>query len=97
MGRIDTLVGTDTGKSARTIANEELAKQLIPTDAQDSLDTLAEIAAWIQDHPEDASAMNEAITALQNQLVGIDAGNGTVKKYVDDAFLACDEYMAVAN
>lgn len=87
-GRIDTLVGTDTGKSARTIANEELAKQLIPAGAQESLDTLAEIAAWIQDHPEDASAMNEAITALQNQLTGIAAGNGTVKKYVDDAISA---------
>jgi len=84
-GRIDTLVGTDTGKSARTIANEELAKQLIPTDAQDSLDTLAEIAAWIQDHPEDASAMNDAINALKNQLAGIPSGWGSVMGYVDDA------------
>lgn len=44
-GRIDTLVGTDTGKSVRTIANEELAAQLIPESAKESLDTLAEIAA----------------------------------------------------
>lgn len=61
---VDTLVGTDTGKSARTIANEELAKQLIPENANESLDTLAEIAAWIQAHPDDASAMNAAITKL---------------------------------
>lgn len=85
---VDTLIGTDTGKSARTIANEELAKQLIPEGAQESLDTLAEIAAWIQSHPDDASAMNAAITALQNKLSGIDDGNGTVKKYVDDAITA---------
>lgn len=85
---IVTIVGDDSGKSVRTIANEELAAQLIGDNAKESLDTLAEIAAWIQDHPDDASAMNAAITALQAQLNGIDAGNGTVKKYVDDAIAA---------
>lgn len=87
-GKITTLVGTDTGKSVRTIANEELAAQLIGDNAKDSLDTLEEIAAWIQNHPDDASAMNAAITALQAQLNGIAAGDGTVKKYVDDAIAA---------
>lgn len=87
-GKVDTLVGEDTGKSARTIANEELAKQLVPEGAKESLDTLAEISAWIQSHPDDASAMNAAIVALQNQLKGISAGDGTVKKYVDDAITA---------
>lgn len=85
---INILVGEDSGKSVRTIANEELAAQLIGDDAKDSLDTLEEIAAWIQAHPDDASAMNAAITALQAQLNGIDAGNGTVKKYIDDAITA---------
>ena len=67
--KVTTLVGTDTDKSVRTIANEELAAQLIPENAKESLDTLTEIAAWIQSHPDDASAMNAAITALQT-LVG---------------------------
>ena len=67
--KVTTLVGTDTNKSVRTIANEELAAQLIPENAKDSLNTLEEIAAWIQSHPDDASAMNAAITALQT-LVG---------------------------
>lgn len=53
----------DEGKSIRTIANEELAAQLIPEDAAASLDTLTEIAQWIQDHPDDAAAMNAAIQA----------------------------------
>ena len=53
-----TLIGTDAGKSARTIANEEL-------------DTLTEIAQWIQDHPNDASAMNAAITKLNGIVAGI--------------------------
>lgn len=67
--KVTTLVGSDTDKSVRTIANEELAAQLIPGGAKESLDTLQEIAAWIQSHPDDASAMNAAITALQT-LVG---------------------------
>ena len=71
LGNVTTLVGSDTGKSARTIANEELAAQLIPESAKDSLDTLQEIAAWIQEHPDDASAMNAAIEALQAVTAGI--------------------------
>lgn len=66
-----TLIGTDTGKSVRTIANEELAAQLIPEGAQESLDTLTEIAQWIQDHPDDAAAMNTAIAKLNGIVSGI--------------------------
>lgn len=68
---VDTLIGTDTGKSVRTIANEELAAQLIPEGAQESLDTLTEIAQWIQDHPDDAAAINTAIAKLNGIVVGI--------------------------
>lgn len=68
---VDTLIGSDTGKSVRTIANEELAAQLIPEGAQESLDTLTEIANWIQEHPDDASAMNTAITKLNGIVAGI--------------------------
>ena len=67
-GKVTTLIGTDTDKSVRTIANEELAAQLIPENAVESLNTLQEIAAWIQAHPSDASAMNAAIEALQTKV-----------------------------
>ncbi len=70
---VGTLIGSDAGKSARTIANEELAAQLIPESAQESLDTLGEIAAWIQEHPGDAATMNAAIAALQGVVAGIGA------------------------
>lgn len=87
---ISTLVGTDSGKSIRTIANEELVAQLIPESAKESLDTLQEIAIWIQNHPDDASTMNAAITALQQKLVlGKNGENedateyATVKEYVE--------------
>lgn len=68
-GKITTLIGDDADKSVRTIANEELAAQLIPEGAKEALDTLQEIAAWIQSHPDDASAMNKAIEDL-TKLVG---------------------------
>lgn len=84
-GKVDTLIGSDSNKSVRTIANEELAAQLVADGAKESLDTLAEIAAWIQSHPDDASAMNEAIVALQNK---VNTGNKTVTAYVTDAIAA---------
>lgn len=80
--KVNTLIGTDTGKSARAIAAEELAKQLIPDGAKESLDTLAEIAAWIQAHPDDASKMNQAIAALQAKTVlGTYMDGETAKEY----------------
>ena len=68
-GKLTTLIGEDANKSVRTIANEELVKQLIPENAAEALDTLQEIAAWIQAHPGDAAAMNKAIEDLE-ALVG---------------------------
>lgn len=65
--KVDTLIGTDANKSVRTIANEELVKQLIPENADASLDTLQEIAAWIQEHPSDASAMSADIEDLKTK------------------------------
>lgn len=85
-GQVSTLIGSDASKSVRAIANEELAAQLIPSNAKDSLDTLQEVAAWIQNHPSDASAMNTAITNLQTQ-VGTAGANATgiEKKIADNA------------
>lgn len=80
---VTTLVGSDTGKSARTIANEELAKQLIPANAGEALDTLTEIAAWIQEHPDDAAAMNADIAALKALVADLPEGK-TVAAYVDE-------------
>lgn len=84
-GKVTTLIGEDTNKSVRTIANEELAAQLIAEGADQALDTLQEIAQWIQDHPKDASAMNTAITALQTK---VDTGDKKVSEYVTEAITA---------
>lgn len=71
--KVATLIGEDADKSVRTIANEELAKQLIAEGAAESLDTLQEIAQWIQDHPGDAAEMNEKIAQLQKDVDAIEA------------------------
>ena len=71
-----TLIGDDSGKSVRTIASEELVEQLIPESAQESMDTLQEIAEWIQAHPDDAAAMNLSINTLSGTCSGL---SGTVK------------------
>ena len=99
---IGVLVGSVTGdntKSARAIAQEEVAK--IVDSAPDSFDTLKEIAAWISEHGNDALSMQNAITALQNIVDGI-GGEGekaTVKAYVDDAItaLSIGDYAKAAD
>ena len=84
------MVGSDTNKSVRTIASEEIAALLIPSTAQSALDTLEEIAAWIQDHPSDIADINAAIQALESKTElgtyddnGVDTEYATVKDYVE--------------
>jgi hypothetical protein len=57
---------------------------------------LAEIAAWIQDHPNDAAAMNEAIAALQAK---VNTGDKTVTAYVTEAIAALNigDYAKAAD
>lgn len=85
-GKVTTLIGEDASKSVRTIANEELAKQLIAEGADVKLDTLQEIAAWIQQHPKDAAAMNAAIEALKTKVGNIpeDATSDTIVAYIKE-------------
>lgn len=93
---VNTLIGEDANKSVRTIANEELAKQLIPENAAESLNELQEIAAWIQAHPGDASAMNRAITDL-TALVGTlpeGATSTNVVAYISEAITAATAELA---
>lgn len=105
-GKVATLVGEDVNKSVRAIAAEELAAQLVADGAAEALDTLEEIAAWIQSHPDDAAAMNEAILALQNKLVLGTYVDGeetkeyaTVKAYVEAAIAALNigDYAVAAD
>lgn len=64
LAKVSTLISTDVEKSVRTIANEELATQLLHENgAVDNFTTLKELATWLEQHPEDVAAMNVQIEA----------------------------------
>ena len=94
---LSTLIGNDANKSARTIALEELAAQLIPQDAQAALDTLQEIAAWIQQHPDDAAAINAKLTLGTHEVDGNQVQYSTVKAYVEAVWQAMTGATASAD
>ena len=73
--KVNTLIKTDTNKSVREIANDELTKQLL--NGNDNFQTLQELSAWINEHPEDASAMNESIQNNANAIAEIDSAYQT--------------------
>lgn len=98
-GKVTTLVGEDANKSVRTISAEEIAK--IVAGADESYDTLKEIADWITSHSTDAATMNSAILALQAIVDGI-GGEGeeaTVVAYVQKAIeaLKIGDYAKAAD
>lgn len=51
-------------KTIKDIATSALTEALIPDNAVESMDTLQEIAAWIQAHPGDAATMNTNINTV---------------------------------
>lgn len=84
--KVNTLVGSDADKTVRAIAAEEVAAQLIPETAGEALDTLQEIAAWIQAHPGDASAMNADIETLKTKV-----GEKAVNVQISEAISALSD------
>lgn len=78
--QVSTLVGEDTNKSVSSIVTAKVTELLVPGDAQEGLDTLREIAEWIQNHPDDAASMNSNITILQEDVADLqELINGTVE------------------
>lgn len=82
---IETLVGEDENKSVRAISAEEVAK--IVAGADQSYDTLKEIADWIMSDQTGAAKMSNDIEALKTKLtLGTSDGSteyATVKAYVE--------------
>ena len=71
--KVDVLIGEDVDKSVKEIALATLSEALIPENAKDSLNTLEELAAWIQAHPEDASEMSIAIKLNTSEIERLDS------------------------
>lgn len=81
-GKVTTLIGNDANTSVRAIANNELAKVLLadgddPHGAVKNFATLQELAAWLEQHPEDAAAMNKDIKAIKDSYVSSLTDNAT--------------------
>lgn len=96
---VATLVGEDTGKSVRAISAEEVAK--IVAGADESYNTLKEIADWIMSDSTGAAKMANDITRLDAILDGI-GGEGeqaTVVAYVEAmiAALGIADYAKTAD
>lgn len=86
--------GSDTDKSARAIAAEEVAKIVASADAD--FDTLKEIADWISTHADGVSSMNTAIqgnTTAINDLKTL-VGNTAVATQIANAIEAANHATA---
>lgn len=86
--------GSDTDKSARAIAAEEVAK--IVASADTKFDTLKEIADWISTHTNSAASMN---TAIKNNADAIEAletlvGEKAVATQISEAIAAANHATA---
>ena len=77
---VATLIGEDENKSVSEIVSEKVAELLIPENADESLDSLEEIAKWIQNHPNDAAEINANIVELQADVANLEELlNGTTE------------------
>jgi hypothetical protein len=65
---VSVLIGGDAGKSAREIASLVIADAL--SSAPESLDSLEEMAAWIEAHPKDAAELAARINELEKEMAG---------------------------
>ena len=91
-GKVETLVGEDVDKSVREIANDELAKQLL--EGNDNFQTLQELSAWIDEHPDSAATMNESI---QKNAEDITKSLTSAKSYTDEKVSNIDFYNIKDN
>ena len=73
---VATLVGEDSGKSAREIAKSEVQK--IVGSAPEALDTLEEISTWIENHESTVNLLdlNNKVTNLNNIVINGVKGEG---------------------
>lgn len=69
-GLVNTLIGSDNGKSARTIANEEMAAVLLvdPEKGEKNFQTLQALAKYLEDHPEEVADILASIKKVDDKV-----------------------------
>ena len=71
--RLSVIEGNDSGKSMREVALDELSKQLLGDEkAEDNFKTLQDLAAWLEEHPEDVAEMNTKISANATAITSLE-------------------------
>lgn len=85
---IQLLVGEDTNKSIRDIANEVFTGQIAA--APEEFDTLIEIATWLDKHSQDATLMDQRIKTNEDKLIGIGGENEPATVIAAIQAAACD-------
>lgn len=104
-GEVETLIGEDTGKSVRAIAEEEAASAIneFSTNISDDnvVNSYKELIDWVATHGGEAAEMTAAIEALEAIVAGI-GGEGeqpTVVAYVAAAIeaLKIGDYAKAAD
>ena len=95
-GIINGLIDQDTGKSIRTIAQEEVA--LIVDNAPQAFDTLKEIADWIGSNTDaaDIIALDNRVDDLEEALFGQD-GTGTTDGLILDVQNLTTNYSTLST
>lgn len=92
---IDVLNGTGEGSVSRAVS-EGIAE--IIADAPEGLNTLKEIADWIEDHPDDASAMNSEIQQNKQDIADInDKSTGILAQAKEYTNTQCVDTLNSAN
>lgn len=77
--RLTAIEGSDAGKSMREVALDELSKQLLGEEkAEDNFKTLQDLAAWLEEHPEDVAEMNTKINANASAITALEAAQSLV-------------------
>ena len=96
--KVTTLIGEDDNKSVRTIAIEELAKQLLSENAEDALESLKKLAKWIEEHPGEAEEMNSEITELKELIGDIpkEADSDNIVEYITEVVDAAIEELNIS-
>ena len=84
---VSVLIGGDTGKSVREIAALVIAEAL--REAPESLNSLEEMAAWIEAHPKDAAELAARIKTLEDEMTG--------KVSEDELAAAIEEELAASQ
>ena len=92
---VGVLVGEDAGKSMREVAAEEIAKVI--ADADESFDTLKEIADWILNDTSGAASMANDISTLKSTVGTLSSNLENLESTIEQNYVSKIEFAATVG